>query len=457
MSIKAIILAGGMGKRLWPISREKWPKFMMKIGSGYSLLQQAYKRVEGIASDITVVSAKETGFLIEKEIKAINGDFSDENIRLEPQAKNTASAIMRGIHKCDDEDIIIALPADHVIEPVDDFKDVLRNAAEMAGQDHIVSIGVEPRCPATGYGYIKRSAETLGEGWKLGSFKEKPDMETAKKYIEEGGYYWNAGFFVFKAGIMKKEIEKYCSDITGLFNDLKDDDGNLEEIYEKLPGISMDYAVMENTDKAAVIAFNGSWDDLGCWEAVHKVLAEGDKPYSNGETRAISSKNSFIYTDPEKLTACIGIEDIIVIDSGDSILVMKSGEGQKVKDIVDSLKGRPETVYHMKDCRPWGGYRVLDEGEGYKTKILEIDPGQRLSLQKHEFRDEVWTVISGKAVITLGDKEVDLVPGETIKIPAQTLHRAQNRGIEMLRILELACGEKISEDDIIRVEDDYKR
>ena len=487
--VKVLILAGGAGERLWPLSRKKWPKFMLKFSGGKSLLQLAYERTAGIVppKERYIVTSAESEFLIRRDI-SINGGghsagsgLSAKNIISEPLAKNTAPAIMLGIFNSSgpsafkDEDIVIVLPADHIIEPKDVFKKTLKDAIEVARNNYIVAIGIKPSYPATGYGYIKAKLKVKSQKskvYKVEEFKEKPDKESAKKYIKSGNYYWNAGIFVFKAGVMREEIKNLCPDIWDNFNKLKRDRSNLLDIYEKLPNISIDYAVMEKTDKAAIVVFEGKrkvrcrrnvrcrWNDLGCWEAVADVFGDVEGPLPvviNGESEIIDSRDSFIYTKKGKLAACIGIKDIIVIDTDDAILIMKKGQGQKVKDMVSRLKDKPITKYHLTDYRPWGGYKVLESGKNYKIKILEILPGERLSLQKHKYRDEIWTVIEGIALITLGEKDIKLKKGETIKIPCGTAHRAENISKSTLKILELATGKKIFEDDIIRLSDDYDR
>jgi mannose-1-phosphate guanylyltransferase/mannose-6-phosphate isomerase len=263
---------------------------------------------------------------------------------------------------------------------------------------------------------------------------------------------------VFKAGVMKDEIGKYNSEISEIFKELKNDYSNITEIYGRLPNISIDYAVMENTDSAAVVSYEGVWNDLGSWESVLEVLAENkDANFTNGDGEIRNSNGSFFYTEPKKLVAAIGVEDVIAIDTQDALLVVKKGEGQGVKDIVNIFNDRPEVISHLTDYRPWGGFRVLENGDKYKVKILEVNPGHRLSLQKHKYRDEVWTIMEGEGFVTLGDKSFLLKNSETIEIQEGTVHRVENKGDCLLKILEFAKGEIISEDDIVRIEDDYDR
>ncbi|NLB34550.1 MAG: mannose-1-phosphate guanylyltransferase/mannose-6-phosphate isomerase [Elusimicrobia bacterium] len=453
-SLKVLILAGGMGKRLWPLSRKRWPKYMLRLGMEKSLIQQAYERINADKKDRYIVSSREAGFLIEKEISSADVYFVKENLISEPASRNTAPAIMLGINNFKDDDIVVVLPADHIIEG--DFEETIYRAKEIALEGYIVTIGIKPRTPATGYGYIRKSEENILEGWKVESFREKPNLETAKKYVESGEYFWNAGIFVFKVSVMREEMKKYAPKIYESFEEIREG-SSLDEVYRNMKGISIDYAVMEKTKKAAVVAFDGKWDDLGSWESVFNILTSKNGSYKSKNSLLIDSKNTMLYSEGGKLLAGVGLEDIILVDTDDAILVLKKGQGQKVQEVVEELEDSPLITYHSWDSRPWGGYRVLESSPGYKVKILEVSPGKRLSLQSHKKRDEVWTVMSGKCRATLGEETRDLRAGDTVKIPAGLIHRAENTGQTVLKILELASGDEIDEEDIVRYEDDYKR
>ncbi len=450
-NLKVLILAGGMGKRLWPVSRKKWPKYLMRF-EGQSLLQQAYDRVDVTDENKYIIGAQEAGFLVKREIEGIKG----KNLVLEPLSRNTAPAIALGMCELDDEDIAVVLPADHIIKPKGDFREALTRAKSLAEDGFIVTIGIKPEYPATGYGYIKKAGK-LGDGWKVKEFKEKPDEDTARDYFESGDYFWNAGIFVFKVSRMKREMEALAGGISKIFKELKEDKGNLREIYERIEGESIDYAVMEKTDKAAVVGFEGEWNDLGSWEAVSEVLTRGKENYSTCRSMTRGCRGSFAHISGKKFFAGAGVEDLIIVDTDDALLAVKKGHGQKVKDIVQELQGKSIVKYHREDYRPWGGYRVIEEGDGYKIKVLFVSPGERLSLQKHRYRDEVWTVVSGEALVTVSGKKKRVKAGETVKIPAGALHRAENTSDKEVKILELATGEKILEEDIERIEDDYNR
>jgi len=255
---------------------------------------------------------------------------------------------------------------------------------------------------------------------------------------------------------MREEMKKYAPDIYKAFMNIKEG-FSPGEVYGKLKGDSIDYAVMEKTEKAAVVAFDGSWDDLGSWESVFDILAGESGSFKSGNSILVDSKDTMLYSEGEKLIAGVGLENIIAVDTPDAILILKKGEGQKVQEVVEKLKDSPLLTYHNTDCRPWGGYRVLESSLGKKVKILEVSPGKRLSLQSHKKRDEIWTVVRGECLVTLGEENLELRAGDTVRIPAGRVHRAENTGKVTLEILELATGEDISEDDIIRYEDDYKR
>ncbi len=453
LKINTVILAGGMGKRLWPLSRRTWPKYMLRPGMDKSLLQAAWDRVAPFGGSRRVVTSAESGFLVSREIRKKDPGFGEENLILEPLSRNTAPAVMLGIADMEDDDIVAVLPADQVVEG--DFSETILKAAVVASQGYIVTIGITPDRPATGYGYIKSSQEKIGEGFLVEEFKEKPDEDTARGYLESGGYFWNAGLFVFRAGTMRREMERHAPEISRGFERISRE--GARSVYRELPGISIDYAVMEKTDRVAVVPFAGRWDDLGSWESIHRILAAEDGNFSSGETCLEDVSGCFFQVPSGKLVGAAGVRDLIAVDTPDALLLLKKGEGQKVKDLVERLGDDPRAARHLTDYRPWGGYRVLEEGDGYKVKVLFVSPRERLSLQRHKFRDEVWTVIKGKGLITSGEEKKETVSGETVRIPAGALHRAENTGSGELEILELASGEKISEDDIERVEDDYGR
>ncbi|MGM0442135.1 MAG: mannose-1-phosphate guanylyltransferase/mannose-6-phosphate isomerase [Elusimicrobiota bacterium] len=458
LNTKVLILAGGQGKRLWPLSRKRWPKFMLELKENKSLLQLAYERLDSISGkdDRYVVTTKDVDFLIERNIRAVNRDFSKDNVIIEPASRNTAPAIMRGINDFKDDEIVVVLPADHIIEPKSEFTDTIEKAIEVAGRDFIVTVGIKPDKPSTAYGYIKKSEKSAGSGWEVEEFKEKPDKKTAEDYLQSGGYFWNGGIFVFKAGVMKEEMKKHCSEIYSPFTQISERE-EIAKIYKDLPNISIDYAVMEKSDRVAVVGYEGDWSDLGSWEAVKTFLSKDNEIFVNGESLNIDGSNSMVFSKPRKFTATIGLEDVIAIDTEDALLVMKDGEGQKVKDVVNRLDDKSEVVYPTADSRPWGWYKVIDQGKGFKVKTIMISPGHRLSLQKHKHRKERWTVITGKGLVTLNEEKKEVTQGDSVQIASGVEHRLENIGENKLKILELATGEKILEDDIQRLEDDYDR
>jgi mannose-1-phosphate guanylyltransferase/mannose-6-phosphate isomerase len=470
----AIIMAGGSGTRFWPLSREKMPKQLLKIGGEDTLIRETVGRVLPLVrmEDIFIVTNQVLADSIGHQLLTKFDRSWDGNMILEPEAKNTAPALgLAALHleRLDPEAVMIVLAADHSIRKTDDFLKVLRKAGEAAGHGYLVTLGIQPDRPETGYGYIKsgeKCKETGIEGvCKVEAFVEKPDIETAKGYLKKSGYYWNSGMFVWKVSAFLNEIAKCHPALHQGLGEIRKSIGTEKEtevvrmVFKKLDPISIDYAVMEKTDRAAVIPADIGWSDVGSWTALDDV-SERDASGNviMGNVIDIGSRDSIVYAE-KRLVATIGLKDAVVVDTPDATLVCSKDRAQDVKKVVDELKKRKaeEHLTHRTVYRPWGSYTILEDGDHYKIKRLEINPGAKLSHQLHYHRSEHWVVVAGTARVSNGDKEYDVHPNESTYIPMSTKHRLENRGRIPLQIIEVQNGEYLEEDDIVRFDDDYNR
>jgi len=463
--MKTIILAGGKGTRLWPLSRELMPKQFVRFLDDKSLFQKTVERALKFSKpeEIFVVTNQKYKFRVLDDLGELGVEVPEENILLEPAGRNTLPAIYWGAKRVEEtfgDSIVAVLPSDHLIDAGEAYERAFRNAERLA-REHLVTFGIKPTRPYTGYGYIK-PGEALKEGddllgYRVEEFKEKPDLETAKRYVEEN-YLWNSGMFTFSTGVFLEEVRKHAPEVAEAF-----EGGSIEKAYELAPDISIDYGVMEKTDKAAVVPLNVYWNDLGSFDAIYDVLGKdedgnaitvsGKKAYHIG----VSSKNNLIMV--ERLTATVGVKDLIIIDTDDALLVAHRGEGQRVKEVYNRLKERNDerAIVHRTAYRPWGSYTVLEENDRYKIKRLTVLPGKKLSLQMHYHRSEHWVVVRGTARVRVGDEEILLRPGESTFIPAGVIHRLENPGKVVLEVIETQIGEYLGEDDIVRFEDDFGR
>ncbi len=448
--MKIVILAGGSGTRLWPMSRTLYPKQFLKLGGEESFLQQTVRRYLGAvaAEDIYIITGEELYHEVVKQAAPL----PKENIIVEPARKNTAPAIAlaslflkeRG---CGDDEVCLISPADHFISPVEKFWEAMQSGEKLAREGAIVTFGVKPTKPETGYGYIK------ARGNRVEKFVEKPDLETAKRYLEEGDYFWNSGIFAFTLGTILEQFARHCSAL------VKESYQELLEEYPSLPTISIDYAVMEKTQEAAMVPLDLSWSDIGSWESVYHHLDQDENRNAIlGEVVAYETTDSLILAG-KRMIATIGMKDVLVVESDDVVLLANKGDSEKVKQVVEELKERKrkEVDEHLTAHRPWGSYTVLEEGERYKIKRLHIKPLQKLSLQLHYHRSEHWVVVSGTAKVTLGGEEKIVHEGESIFVPKSSVHKVENPGKVPLEMIEVQVGEYLGEDDIVRYEDIYGR
>lgn len=462
-----IILAGGSGSRLWPLSRELYPKQLLNLNSDKSLLQSTFERLNRFMpaeNIISITNTKHTGS-VRLQLENISDKIS---ILSEPLSKNTAPAIalatkfIQQSEMGDEADpVILVVPSDHLIENNEKFINTVKKGEKLAQEGYIVTFGIEPNYPETGYGYINILNEPILEGFKVKEFVEKPDSETAQKYIDAKTYFWNSGIFMFKASTMIEEIKKLTPEIFKVMEefDFSSSDKIEYNLFEKMPSISIDYAIMEKSDKIALVKLESDWNDLGSWQSIYDVSKKDE--HNNvmiGHVLDENSKNSFIYAS-SKLVTTIGLDDIVLVETEDAILACKKDKTQDVKKIFDTLKKQNDNTHlvHKTVYRPWGFYTVIAQGKGFLTKIIHVNSGQKLSVQSHNHRSEHWVVLSGTAKVILEGKEHILSAGHSIDIPLKAIHSLQNPYEEELEIIEVQLGDLLIEDDIIRYEDIYGR
>ncbi len=460
--MKVIILAGGTGTRLWPVSRDCCPKQFLPLGDSKTLLQKTLLRFLKAhpPEDLLIITNQKYLHIVKHQAGEIDLKLQRQ-ILLEPEGKNTAPAIALGVKflqergQLDEDECILVTASDHFISPEDLFLEKVWQAEPVAKKGFHITFGIWPQKPETGYGYIKfKQADQLC--LDVDSFIEKPPLKKAQEFLESGCYLWNSGIFLFHVKTWLKELHLYAPKIASQM------DGSFQEMYQdfsSMPHISIDYALMEKSKLNKVVPLNLCWSDIGSWDSLFDTLEKDeDKNVKIGAVHSLESKNCLIMGN-KRLVAAIGLEDLLIVDTEDALLVAKKGESQKVKTLLEKIRQtHPKEISEQRTThRPWGFYTVLEEGERYKIKHILVQPGQKLSLQLHYHRNEHWVVIRGTAKVTLEDKETLLHENESLFISKSTTHRLENPGKVPLEIIEVQVGEYVGEDDIVRFEDIYGR
>lgn len=469
MSLLPVIMAGGSGTRLWPLSRELHPKqFLTLPGQRQSMLQSTVARLQGLTENFPLVISNEAHrFIVAEQLRQL-GQLHG-NILLEPAGRNTAPAIaLAALHATKDnqDPLLLVLAADHVIRDVAAFQKAVRAALVLAQQDRLVTFGIVPSAPETGYGYIRRGAALGEDAYEVAAFVEKPDLKTAESYLTSGQYDWNSGMFLFRASVFLRELATWRPDILDACKKaLGTTQSDLDfvrvnaEAFTACPSESIDYAVMEKTAHAAVVPLAAGWNDIGAFSALWDISSkDGDGNALQGDVIAYNTKNCLIQSE-NGLVATVGLQDTVVIQTKDAVLVAARDQVQDVKKIVEKLKaaGRSEYQLHRQVYRPWGHYDSVDAGGRYQVKRITVNPGAKLSMQLHHHRAEHWVVVSGTARVTLNGVERLLAENESIYLPVGAVHALENPGKIPLELIEVQVGAYLGEDDIVRLEDRYGR
>jgi mannose-1-phosphate guanylyltransferase/mannose-6-phosphate isomerase len=472
-----VILSGGAGTRLWPLSRELYPKQLLALTGERTMLQQTALRLSGLAATAPVVVCNEAHrFLVAEQLRQLH--IEPRAVVLEPFGRNTAPAIALAAHAAlkmssaeqgDDPELLV-LPADHVIKDVSAFQEAVRIALPAVQQGKLVTFGIVPSAPETGYGYIQRGEAGSADGssgvYRISRFVEKPSLDRAQQFLQSGDYLWNSGMFMFRAGRYLQELERFAPQIARVCrNAFENAQSDLDfmridaKTFELCPSDSIDYAVMEKTSDAIVVPLDAGWSDVGSWAALHEACeADAHGNVSRGDVIAEDSQGCYLYSE-SRLVAAVGLSDHVVVETKDAVLVAPKNRVQDVKKLVSRLKeaGRYEHSLHREVFRPWGSYDSVENGERFQVKRLKVKPGATLSLQMHHHRAEHWIVVSGTARITRGEEVFLLEENQSTYIPIGVKHRIENPGMIPLHIIEVQSGSYLGEDDIVRFDDRYGR
>jgi len=463
-----VILSGGSGSRLWPLSRSMYPKQFLAMNSEFSMFQETLRRLSGLEYKPPIVICNaDHRFLAAEKLREMA--VTPQSIILEPMGRNTAPAIavtaLCALEK-EEDPLLLVLPADHVISEKAHFHAAIACAEKLAEAGALVTFGIVPNQPHTGYGYIKRGGHETNGGYNVEEFVEKPDEEKAAKLLQSGDYLWNSGMFMFRASRFLEELEKFAPDVlrhAQLAYEAAAEDFDFTRLdaekFAKCPGISIDYAVMEHTRDARVVPLDAGWSDIGSWASLWDVCDKDDNGNSlKGDIMTTDTSDSYIISE-NKLVTTVGVDNLIIVDTKDALLVARKDRSEDVKKIVEELKAqnRPETALHREVYRPWGKYDSIGFGDRDQVKRITVNPGAKLSLQMHHHRAEHWIVVKGSARVTKGEETFMINENESTFIPIGTIHALENPGVIPLEMIEVQSGSYLGEDDIVRFEDKYGR